>query len=64
MSDDKNLESQRASRICFMTDGFHQSVSSVYEGLVDRDYDSAKKTIKLLMRDLRETLKLIDDDDF
>lgn len=64
MSDDKNLESQRASRICFMTDGFHQSVSSAYESLVDRDYDSAKKTIKLLMRDLRETLKLIDDDDF
>lgn len=64
MSNDNNLESQRASRICFMTEGFHQSVTSAYESLVDKDYDSAKKTIKLLMRDLRETLKLIDEDDF
>lgn len=57
-------ENERARRIAFMTEGFHEDVTSIYEKLVDRNYDSATENIKSLMRDLRATLKLIDDDDF
>ena len=58
--DDKD----RAHRIGFMTEGFHLNVTSIYEKLVDREYDSATETIKDLMRDLRATIKLIEDEDF
>lgn len=57
-------ESDRASRISFMTTGYHESVSSIYERLVDREYYAAKKDVKSLMKELRELLKLIDEDDF
>lgn len=64
MTDDKQQESSRASRIAFMTEGFHLSATTIYEKLVDREYVSAKEEIKSLMRDLRATIKLIEDDDF
>jgi hypothetical protein len=57
-------EKNRGQRISFMTDGFHDDVSSIYEDLVDREYDSAIEKIKSLMKDLRATIKLIEDDDF
>jgi hypothetical protein len=57
-------EKNRGQRISFMTDGFHDEVSSIYEDLVDREYDSAIEKIKSLMKDLRATIKLIEDDDF
>lgn len=57
-------EKDRGQRISFMTDGFHEEVSSIYENLVDREYDSAIEKIKSLMKDLRATIKLIEDDDF
>lgn len=57
-------ENERAERISFMTEGFHLNITSIYEKLVDREYLSAKEEIKSLMRDLRATIKLIEDDDF
>jgi len=57
-------EKDRGHRISFMTEGFHEDVTSIYENLVDRRYDSALEKIKSLMRDLRATIKLIEDDDF
>jgi hypothetical protein len=57
-------ENNRAQRIAYMTEGFHEIVTSIYEKLVDREYDSATQDIKELMRDLRATLKLIEDEDF
>lgn len=57
-------EKERAFRIGFMTGGFHEDVASIYENLVDRKYDSATENIKALIRDLRATIKLIEDDDF
>jgi hypothetical protein len=57
-------EKDRGHRISFMTEGFHEDVTSIYENLVDRRYDSAIEKIKSLMRDLRATIKLIEDDDF
>ena len=60
MSEDK----ERGSRICVMTNGLHDDVTKLYEQLVDRDYSSAKQNIKQLMKDLRDTIKLIEEDDF
>ena len=57
-------DNERARRIAFMTEGFHQEVTSIYEKLVDREYVSATESIKQLMRDLRATIKLIEDEDF
>jgi len=57
-------ENERAQRIAFMTEGFHQEITKLYEKLVDREYVSATQTIKELMRDLRATIKLIEDEDF
>jgi hypothetical protein len=57
-------DNDRAQRISFMTEGFHQEVTSIYEKLVDREYDPAIGQIKSLIRDLRATIKLIEDDDF
>jgi hypothetical protein len=57
-------EQDRASRISFMTEGFYESITSIYEQLVDREYDSCREDIKALIRDLREVIKIIDDDDF
>jgi hypothetical protein len=57
-------EKDRGFRIAFMTEGFHEDVTSIYETLVDRKYDAATEKIKSLMRDLRATIKLIEDDDF
>jgi hypothetical protein len=57
-------ENERAARIAFMMQINHEAISTIYENLVDREYDSAVKNIKQVMRDLRATLKLIEDDDF
>lgn len=59
-----NSENDRGQRISYMTEGFHEEVTTIYEKLVDKEYDSAKEKIKSLMRDLRATIKLIEDDDF
>jgi hypothetical protein len=59
-----NSENDRAKRIAFTTEGYHIAITSIYEKLVDKEYDSAKEEIKSLMRDLRAAIKLIEDDDF
>lgn len=57
-------ENDRAQRIAFMTEGLHEDVTSIYEELVDMEYVSATERIKAMIRELRATLKLIEDDDF
>lgn len=57
-------ENDRAQRIAFMTEGLHEDVTSIYEELVDREYVSATERIKAMIRELRATIKLIEDDDF
>ena len=57
-------ENDRAQRIAFMTEGYHENITAIYEKIVDREYLSAREDIKSLMRDLRATIKLIEDDDF
>jgi hypothetical protein len=58
-------ERDRAARIAFTTEGFHASVSNIYEKLVDREYDSVKDDVKSLIKDLRDVIKTIEyDEDF
>jgi hypothetical protein len=59
-----NKEKERAHRISFMTEGFHISITTIYESLVDREYVDAKKDIINLLKDLRQVIKIIEDDDF
>lgn len=59
-----NKEKERARRISFMTEGFHISITTIYENLVDKEYVYAKKDIIDLLRDLRQVIKIIEDDDF
>lgn len=47
-----------------MTIGYHESISTIYEQIVDREFDSAKEEIKVLIKDLRDLQKNMDDDDF
>ena len=57
-------EKERAHRISFMTEGFHISISTIYEKVVDKDYVEAKVDIINLLRDLRQVIKIMEDDDF
>jgi hypothetical protein len=57
-------EKERAYRISFMTEGFHISISTIYEKVVDKDYVEAKVDIINLLRDLRQVIKIMEDDDF
>jgi hypothetical protein len=58
-------ERDRAARIAFTTEGFHASVSTIYENLVDREYESVKEDVKSLIKDLRDIIKTIEyDEDF
>jgi len=53
-------ERDRASRIAFTTEGFHDSISTIYEKLVDREYVSVKDEVKSLIKDLRDIIKTIE----
>jgi hypothetical protein len=64
MDDQKKIESERAQRIIFMTEGFQVSITSINERLIDREYDTIREDIRLLIHDLREVVKIMEDDDF
>lgn len=60
----KEIELQRAKRILFNTNIIHESIDKIYESLVDREFDFAKKEILTSITELRLLLKSIEDDDF
>lgn len=60
----KQEESDRAFRIAEMTDECHLLVTKIYESLVDREFVSAEKEMKLLISDIRLMIKSIPDDVF
>jgi hypothetical protein len=60
----KEHQYERGSRISFMTEGYHDLVTNIYDNLVDKKYIDARISIKSLMRDLREAIKIMEDDDF
>lgn len=62
---DIEQERIRAARIAFTTEGFHTSVATIYEKLVDREYESVKEDIKSFIKDLRDIIKTIEyEEDF
>lgn len=63
-SDKKESENQRAFRISLRMRENHSLLSSIYENLVDRDFDIAGRDIKVVIMDLRLILKSMEDDDF
>lgn len=58
-----NPEQERANRIYIRIDEDHIRLSSVYEELVDRDFNKAELLIKLIIKDLRLILRSINDND-
>jgi hypothetical protein len=60
----KEEQYERGRRISFMTDGYHDLVTKIYDNLIDKEYSDALINIKSLMRDLREAIKIMEDDDF
>jgi len=60
----KEKEMHRAVRISFITNILHDSIDKIYECLVDREFDDARKEILNSITELRLLLKSIEDDDF
>lgn len=58
------VEDRRAYRISFRINSSHQSLTVIYESLVDRDFDVAEKEIKQIIAEMRLILKSIQQDDF
>lgn len=57
-----NLDNERAARILILINEHHDSLTIIYETLVDREHEACKKeTVKLIM-ELKELLKSIDRD--
>jgi hypothetical protein len=64
MDDNLKEENERAHRIGFMTNNFHDDITFIYEGLVDKEYPSVISKIRSLMTELRYVIKLAEQDDF
>ena len=64
MDDNKKIEQERDMRILLRLTDYHIALSSIYENIVDRDFEDAELTIRTLVMELRFTLKSIKDDDF
>jgi hypothetical protein len=62
--DNTELENKRAERISFIMFHHHNTLSDIYEKLVDREFDNLERQIRTLMTDLRDIIKSIEDDDF
>lgn len=57
-----SLDNDRAARILILINEHHDSLTIIYETLVDREYEACKKeTVKLIM-EMKELLKSIDRD--
>jgi hypothetical protein len=58
------IENNRANRISIRICCSHDSLSSIYESLCDREYVSAKEEVKKIISDMKQILKSIEEDDF
>ena len=57
------IEDDRAYRIALRVGEKHSLLASIYEKLVDREYESAEKEIKIVILDLRLIIKSSKEDD-
>jgi hypothetical protein len=64
MDQNKRNETNRAERIFFNMDECQEMLTDIYENLVDRDFDSARKDATKLIEELKIIIKSISEDDF
>jgi hypothetical protein len=56
------LERKRIQNINFIMDDIHDSVSNIYESLVDQEYDQTRKSILILNGKLKTINESINDE--
>jgi len=64
MDQNKRNETNRAERIFFNINECQEMLTDIYENLVDRDFDSARKDAIKLIEELKIIIKSISEDDF
>jgi len=57
-------EDKRAYRISFRLNACHQSLTVIYESLVDREFGVSEKEIRQVITEMRIILKSMHHDDF
>lgn len=57
-------EDKRAYRISFRLNACHQSLTVIYESLVDREFGISEKEIKQVIIEMKIILKSMHHDDF
>jgi hypothetical protein len=58
----KSLENKRIQNINFIMDDVHDSSNSIYESLVDKDFDSLKVDVQSLIKKLKLILESVQDE--
>jgi hypothetical protein len=58
----KSLENKRIQNINFIMDDVHDSSNSIYEFLVDKDFDSLKVEVQSLIKKLKSILESVQDE--
>ena len=58
----KSLENKRIQNINFIMDDVHDSSNSIYEFLVDKDFDSLKIEVQSLIKQLKLILESVQDE--
>lgn len=58
----KSLENKRIQNINFIMDDVHNSSNSIYESLVDKDFDSLKTEVQSLIKKLKLILESVQDE--
>jgi len=64
MDEKRRQEVERADRIAYLIGIQYDSLTVLYETICDKEYEEAKKEIKVLMTELRLIFKSIEYDDF
>lgn len=57
-------ENERAERVSMRMEEYHRVLASIYESIVDREFNIAENDIKFLLMELRYTLNSMENDDF
>ena len=58
----KPLDNKRIQNINFIMDVVHDSSNSIYESLVDKDFDSLKTEVQALIKKLKLILESVQDE--
>jgi len=58
----KSLDNKRIQNINFIMDDVHNSSNSIYESLVDKDFDSLKTEVQSLIKKLKLILESVQDE--